>query len=434
MMARLSRSSHDGAPSQAAADAIITFDASGRVLELNASAAALAGRTVAEAIGHSLAELFVTPDNTPDTHAILTGELATDSPLLHGRRVTLTATWAHGSTAPVDLVIARVPHADPPLFMGYLREHTPRSALEAERERLLQEQIAAREQLEAQAIQLQTQTTNLELASAELRDINARLLEAVQQTTDARRAAEAANEAKNEFLAVMSHELRTPLTAIIGYEELLADGITGSVSDAQREQLHRIKVSANHLLFLIDQVLTVARIDVGKEHMAMTRFPLRVAIDHARYMVEQKATVKRLRLVVHEPPDTLMIETDAGKVQQILVNLWSNAIEYTNEGSIQLDVQVAGGHVLISVADTGIGIAPEHLARIFDPFWQVERHSTRRHGGVGLGLNVTRRLARLLGGEVTVTSTVGKGSTFVVRLPLTPPPVKRRTRAAAAMR
>lgn len=121
-----------------------------------------------------------------------------------------------------------------------------------------------------------------------------------------------------------------------------------------------------------------------------------------------------------------MIETDAGKLQQILVNLWSNAIEYTNQGAIHLDVQQTGDHVVLSVSDTGIGIAPEHLSRIFDPFWQVERHSTRRHGGVGLGLNVTRRLSRLLGGEVTVTSAPDKGSTFVVRLPLFAPPTSPR--------
>jgi signal transduction histidine kinase len=245
-----------------------------------------------------------------------------------------------------------------------------------------------------------------------------RALEAATEAERARVEAEAANRARNDFLTTMSHELRTPLNAIIGYTNLLADGIPDPVTDNQRTQLGRVDASARHLLELIDEVLTLSRLEAGREIVSPREIVVADVLDQTAAMIEPMANARTLRLDVRRPSPTLTIESDAGKLRQILLNLLTNAIKFTDEGSVTVSAEEdRDGTVAFRVKDTGIGIAPEYQDRIFESFWQVQQTMTRRVGGAGLGLNVARQLARLLGGDVTVESIPGAGSTFTLRLP-----------------
>lgn len=232
------------------------------------------------------------------------------------------------------------------------------------------------------------------------------------------RAAVAASEAKSTFLASMSHELRTPLSAIIGYEELLADGITGPVTEPQRQQLSRIKASATHLLGLIDEILTYSRVEAGSERTHVDMVDVRQALEDSAGIVAPLVSERGLALTIEPVAECTTICTDAQKLRQILVNLLSNATKFTERGGIVLGARRVGRQILFTCTDSGVGIAPEHLQRIFEAFWQAEQRPTRRVGGTGLGLTVSRRLAHLLGGDLTVESRLGQGTTFTLQLPL----------------
>jgi len=235
----------------------------------------------------------------------------------------------------------------------------------------------------------------------------------------ARADAEAANEVKMQFLATMSHELRTPLTAILGYEELLADGVSGPVTSLQHQQLERIRMSALHLLGLINELLSFSRLEAGQETVYREPVELGSVLEEAAGIIEPLARPKGLSLTLEAPPLPVVISTDRGKVRQMLVNLLSNAVKFTSRGGITLSASADASTASFTICDTGIGIAPDKLEAIFVPFSQVEPALTRSVGGTGLGLSVTRRLARMLGGEVEVESAVGRGSAFTIRLPRT---------------
>ena len=232
------------------------------------------------------------------------------------------------------------------------------------------------------------------------------------------RSALGASEAKSAFLATISHELRTPLNAIIGYTSLLEEGIEGSLSIPQVAQLGRIRTSANHLLGLIDEVLTFSRVEAGKEVVRRDDVDLRALVRAALAMVGPTANAKGIG--IRDESREIRVVTDEGKLRQVLLNLLSNAIKFSDGGEVTITTRDGGGSVSLAVTDRGIGLAPENLERIFDPFWQVEQKSTRRVGGTGLGLSVSRGLARLLGGDVTVESSTEEGSTFTVTLPKRP--------------
>ena len=252
----------------------------------------------------------------------------------------------------------------------------------------------------------------------EIRDFLAereRLLEAERV---ARAEAEDANRAKSEFLAVMSHELRTPLNAIAGYAELIDIGVHGTLTEAQREAIRRIQKSEKHLLRLIEGVLMYARVESGKVSYDVVDVPVADLITTAEALVAPQMQSRGLRLDVSTCDEGLIVVADFDKVQQILLNLLSNAMKFTPPGgSIAVACRRAGGMAAISVTDSGVGIPAEKLDRIFEPFVQLDTRLTRTQEGVGLGLSISRDLARGMGGDLTVTSAVGEGTCFTLTLP-----------------
>ncbi|HEX8905191.1 MAG TPA: ATP-binding protein, partial [Longimicrobiaceae bacterium] len=230
-------------------------------------------------------------------------------------------------------------------------------------------------------------------------------------------AALAASRAKSDFLAVMSHELRTPLNAIIGYAQLLLDGVGGELDDARSGQLRRIHACAMHLLQIIEEILAYAQLEAGHAGAQPSRFTVGELADQVAATAGPLAREKGLELRVELPRPGATLFTDAARLRQIALNLLSNAVKFTDRGTVGLRAEVQGDELLLAVSDTGPGIAPDDLERIYEPFWQAEKPLTRHAGGTGLGLSVSRRLAELLGGTLTAESHPGSGSTFTVRVP-----------------
>jgi signal transduction histidine kinase len=234
----------------------------------------------------------------------------------------------------------------------------------------------------------------------------------------ARHAADTANRAKGEFLAVMSHELRTPLNAIGGYAELLQMGLRGPLTEAQRGDLARIQRAQRHLLVLINDVLSFARIEAGQVHYAPAAVPLDALLHDLEPLIAPQVQARALRYTCERTDESVIVWVDREKLAQILLNLLSNAIKFTpSGGTVTLGCASDDAHVHILVRDNGVGIPSERLERIFEPFVQLDQTLIRSQDGVGLGLAISRDLARGMGGDLTAESTVGVGSTFKLTLP-----------------
>ena len=234
----------------------------------------------------------------------------------------------------------------------------------------------------------------------------------------AKEQAEAATQTKSTFLANMSHELRTPLNAIIGFTRLVMRRCKDILPAKQFENLEKIRTSADHLLSLINDILDLSKIEAGRMDIRLSTVTVESLVDTCLRTVEPLIQNETLQLIKRVEPDLPAIVVDQEKLKQILMNFLSNAVKFTEKGSIKVTASRQGNELVIVVTDTGIGI-PEHaLQRVFDEFRQVDDSRTRQRGGTGLGLSISRHLARLMGGNVIVESTVGVGSTFSVSIPL----------------
>jgi signal transduction histidine kinase/DNA-binding response OmpR family regulator len=260
-----------------------------------------------------------------------------------------------------------------------------------------------------------------------------------REAQEARAAAEAANQAKSTFLANMSHELRTPLNAIIGYSEMLQEEVIDNGNEELTPDLQKIHGAGRHLLGLINDILDISKIEAGKMDLFYETFAIRDLLSDVMGMITPLAEKNNNRFVVDAPPDLGLMEADQTKVRQVLFNLLANACKFTEGGLVTLNITTTDegrsttevsetvidrpSSVVFTVTDSGIGMTPDQLSRLFQSFSQADESTTRKYGGTGLGLAISRHFCQMMGGTITVTSEVGKGSTFTATLPLRRPVV-----------
>jgi len=269
---------------------------------------------------------------------------------------------------------------------------------------------------------IHTEEKGRRLALLELEAYRDHLEELVAERTreleQAKEAAESADRLKSAFLATMSHELRTPLNSIIGFSGILLQELAGPLNEEQKKQLGMVSDSSEHLLALINDVLDLSKIEAGQLKIANEPFALRPVLDKVIRTVRPMAEVKHLALELDIDPAVGDVRADSRRVEQVLLNLLSNAIKFTGQGRVRITCVPAGNEIRIHVADTGIGIKPEDLEKLFRPFTQVETGLTRQYEGTGLGLSISKRLVSLMGGTIEVKSEWGNGSTFSFTLPV----------------
>jgi PAS domain S-box-containing protein len=262
------------------------------------------------------------------------------------------------------------------------------------------------------------ETSKGKLVTAAIRDITARKQEAQERN----RKMEEASRMKSEFLANMSHELRTPLNAIIGFSTLLHTGRAGALSDTQKEYLGDILSSSHHLLQLINDILDLAKIEAGKMEFNAQRVDPAKLANEVKDTLRGLAAEKQIELALNVDPSLSSVTIDPRMLKQVLYNFLSNALKFTLErGSVAVRILPEGPHFFrLEVKDTGIGIKPEDLSRLFVEFQQLDSGTSKKHAGTGLGLALTKRLVEAQGGTVSVESQVGRGSVFSVVLPRNP--------------
>ncbi|MBU0544600.1 MAG: HAMP domain-containing protein [Proteobacteria bacterium] len=260
--------------------------------------------------------------------------------------------------------------------------------------------------------------------TAQLQEANEKLsseikerIQTLNELAIAKEHAEASDRLKSAFLATMSHELRTPLNSIIGFTGIILQGIVGPLNDEQKKQLNMVRGSAQHLLSLINDILDISKIEAGQLQIADEKYNLRHTIEKAVESARPLADKKGLELTCSISPEIENINGDRRRLEQILLNLISNAIKFTEKGSVKIECEREEGKVTVKVIDTGIGIKPEDMETIFKAFRQIDSGLTRKYEGTGLGLSICKRLVDIMGGNINVTSVWGSGSTFSFSLP-----------------
>ena len=255
--------------------------------------------------------------------------------------------------------------------------------------------------------------------SRELHQLNEDQRRAAQQLRRLNAELEQASRAKSDFLANMSHELRTPMNAILGFTEMIVDGVYGDVPPEIREPVADINTCGRQLLRLINDVLDLSKIEAGRMELALDAYSVEDVVNTVKTSLRSLAAEKGLDFVTVVQPDMPICHGDAKRITQCLVNLAGNALKFTREGRVEIGAEIRAGALLFRVSDTGIGIAASQLGHIFEEFRQVDATITREFGGTGLGLSITKKFVELHGGRIWVESEAGKGSTFFISMPLT---------------
>ena len=388
-------------------DAIISKSLDSTILTWNVAAARLFGYEAHEIVGQSVLKLF--PPELRHEEPEILARIGRGERIEHYETIRVRK---DGSRVPISLTVSPIRDASGLVVGGskIARDITERRRTEAQ----LREQA---EELERQAIELEQQVEEAQTLAEELEEANKQLEETTRLAEKAREQAEAANRAKMDFLAVMSHELRTPLNAITGYVDLLELGLRGAVTAEQAKDLARIRRSARTLLQLVEDVLSFAKLESGKVEYRITEVPIGEMVDDFTPLIAPQVQSKGLGFSAVCVDQTVTVQADREKVERIVLNLLANAIKFTDQGRVELRCDVNDKDVRVTVQDTGRGIPPDQLEKIFEPFVQVERGLNRTSDGTGLGLSIARDLAEGMGGTLTAESQLGVGSSFTLTLP-----------------
>ena len=385
--------------------AIFALDPVGHIVSWNPGAQRFKEYTASEIVGQHFS-VFYPPDEIAACKPFIELEVAADEGRLEdeGWRVRKDGTrfWAN-----VVITALRTPDGELVGFAKITRDLT-RHRL-AERQAIEDARRLASEETLRRAAESRTR---------DLADVLEQLRDHAEELDQRRQEADEANRTKTSFLAAMSHELRTPLNAIAGYVELLLLGVRGPLNHEQAADLHRIRRSQQHLLSLINDVLNFSRVDSGHVTYRIEPVSLANVVDTVSLMIMQQAISRGISFEAQPCPPGLVALAEASKVEQVLLNLLTNAMKFTPSGGrVELRCDAQDGVVIAEVSDNGVGIPADRLRDIFEPFVQLDRSLENPREGVGLGLAISRDLARGMHGNLTVKSEVGVGSTFTLELP-----------------
>lgn len=367
-------------------EGIITIDTAGIIHSINVAAENMFGYSAEEAIGENI-KFLMTGENKSHHDEYLSNYKDTQVKHIIGDVRTVEAQHKDGAILVIELSVTELRVNDQVMFTGLLRDVTEKAKAEKELKQY-------REHLEI-------------LVGDRTRELQAARDDAIEAT-----------KSKSEFLANMSHELRTPLNSIIGFSGIVKDGIAGPVNEEQVKQLGMVYNSARHLLDLINDILDLSKVEAGKMETHKEEVSFHEMVDEVCTLMTPQVNDKGLKLGVDLGNSPVDYNTDAKMLRQVLLNLLSNAIKFTKEGEVAISCNVYDSLLQITVTDTGIGIAKEDVDHVFDSFKQLDAGDNRLNEGTGLGLAICREFIELLGGDLTVKSEAGIGSTFCIQLPI----------------